>query len=157
VQASKIYLTNLFNHTMPLIRYEIADRVTLLSEQRCPCGSTFRQVGDVQGRQDDSLIYPGDVVVDPLVFESTFQHYPRLVEYQISQTPKGASLSLVTNGPVDLQRLERDLCENLEKSGLHDPEVSARIVDKLERTHGVAKLKRFVPLTSKSQKVEQYA
>jgi phenylacetate-CoA ligase len=157
MQASKIYLTNLFNHTMPLIRYEIADKVTLLSEQECPCGSIFRQVGDVEGRQEDSFLYPGDVMVDPLVFESTFQHYPSVVEYQVTQTPKGASLSLVTQGPVDLRQLETDLCENLERSGLHNPELSARVVDRLERTHGVAKLKRFVPLAIESRKVEQYA
>ncbi len=56
-----------------LIRYEVDDKVTFLSEQGCPCGSAFRQVEDVQGRQDDSFVYLGDVVVDPLVFESTFQ------------------------------------------------------------------------------------
>ena len=56
--------------------------------------------------------------------------------------------SLLTNGPVALEQLERDVAEYLEKLGLHNPEVSARTVDRLERTPGVAKLKRFVQLTS---------
>ncbi len=40
--------------------------------------------------------------------------------------------------------------DNLEKSGLHNPEVSAKMVDRLERTVGVGKLKRFLPFASES-------
>jgi len=52
----------------------------------------------------------------------------------------------LTNGPVAVEEVERDVSGYLEKSGLHNPEVSARIVDRIERTPGTAKLKRFVPL-----------
>jgi phenylacetate-CoA ligase len=44
--AAKIYLTNLFNTAMPLIRYEITDEVTVLAEP-CPCGSAFARVADI--------------------------------------------------------------------------------------------------------------
>jgi phenylacetate-CoA ligase len=37
-RSAKVYLTNLYNHALPLIRYEITDEVTILAEP-CPCGS----------------------------------------------------------------------------------------------------------------------
>lgn len=151
VRASKIYFTNLFNHTLPLIRYEVSDQVKFLDGKPCPCGSTFRRVEDLRGRLEDTFAYSGGVTVHPIVFESSFQHHPNVVEYQVTQTRRGVAISLLTNGPVDLQQLERDVGLYLEKSGLHDPEVSTKTVDKLERTPGVAKLKRFVPLASRPE------
>src|SRR6266436_5075795 len=53
-RADKIYVTNLFNHTLPLIRYEITDEVTLLDEP-CRCGSGHRLIADPQGRLDDTF------------------------------------------------------------------------------------------------------
>jgi phenylacetate-CoA ligase len=47
-RSAKIYLTNLYNPVLPLIRYEITDEVTVLPEP-CPCGSAHRRIADVQG------------------------------------------------------------------------------------------------------------
>ncbi len=147
-RSAKIYLTNLFNYTLPLIRYEITDQVTLRADERCACGSNLRRIDDIQGRLEDMFTYHSGVRVHPVTFSSAFEHYPNVVEYQVSQTEHGVAISILTNGPVALEQLERDVAEYLEKSGLYNPEVSARIVDRLERTPGVAKLKRFVRLTS---------
>lgn len=147
-KSSKIYLTNLYNHTLPLIRYEITDRVVLLAGNGCVCGSKLRRIGDIEGRLEDVFSYEGGVTVHPVAFASAFEHYPRVVEYQVRQTERGVAISLLTNGPVVPEKVERDVGNYLEKAGLRNPEVSARIVEKLERTPGVAKLKRFVPLTS---------
>jgi hypothetical protein len=37
-QSAKVLLTVLYNHALPLIRYEVADQVTLI-DGACPCGS----------------------------------------------------------------------------------------------------------------------
>ncbi len=63
-RADKIYITNLFNHTLPLIRYEITDEVTLLDEP-CSCGRGHRLIADPQGRLDDTFGY-GTVAVHPM-------------------------------------------------------------------------------------------
>src|SRR5580692_1158241 len=55
-RAAKIYLTNLYNPVLPLIRYEITDEVTVLPGP-CPCGSAHRRITDVQGRLDDVFTY----------------------------------------------------------------------------------------------------
>ena len=67
-RAAKVYLTNLFNRVLPLIRYEITDEVTILTEP-CPCGSAHRCVADIQGRLDDVFVYDGRRV-HPHVFRS---------------------------------------------------------------------------------------
>jgi phenylacetate-CoA ligase len=63
-ESAKVYLTNLFNPVLPLIRYEITDQVTFLDES-CACGSEHRRIADIQGRLDDVFIYPNRVTVHP--------------------------------------------------------------------------------------------
>src|ERR1700748_689254 len=84
--AAKIYLTNLFNPVLPLIRYEITDEVTILTEP-CPCGSAHRCVAEIQGRLDDVFVYDGRRV-HPHVFRSALGRRAGVVEYQVRQTPR---------------------------------------------------------------------
>jgi phenylacetate-coenzyme A ligase PaaK-like adenylate-forming protein len=60
-RAAKIYVTVLYNHTLPLIRYEISDEITVL-DSSCPCGSAHRLLADPLGRLDDAFHY-GDLMV----------------------------------------------------------------------------------------------
>ena len=57
-RAAKVYLTNLYNRALPLIRYELTDEVIVLAEP-CHCGSAHRCIGDIQGRLDDMFVYDG--------------------------------------------------------------------------------------------------
>jgi putative adenylate-forming enzyme len=52
-RASRMLVTNLVNHVQPLIRYEMNDLVELGGP--CPCGSHFRVISQVIGRNDDVL------------------------------------------------------------------------------------------------------
>jgi phenylacetate-CoA ligase len=49
VRSAKVLLTILYNHALPLIRYELTDEVTLL-DGVCPCGSAHTLVQDVRPR-----------------------------------------------------------------------------------------------------------
>jgi phenylacetate-CoA ligase len=147
-RSSKIYLTNLYNYALPLIRYEITDQVTLLADDSpCPCGSTFRRIDDIQGRLDDAFEYEGGRIVHPLVFYSALGDYPAIVEYQVRQTRRGAEISAVTNGPISLGDVEKEVAKGLDHAGVEGATVSVNRVDKLERMVGTGKLKRFVPLS----------
>lgn len=61
----------LSSRTLPLIRYEMTDRVQL-STRRCPCGRPFALLEAIEGRTDDILELPGrdggTVGVHPVVF-----------------------------------------------------------------------------------------
>lgn len=143
VRSDKIYLTNLFNPTLPLIRMEVTDEVTFVT-QRCPCGSTLRCIEDLHGRLDDSFDY-GGLSVHPHVFRSPLSRRREVVEYQVHQTPRGASVFIRCTGPSDTAGLAAEIAAGLDKLGVTRAEVTVTSVERLERqTSG--KLKRFVPL-----------
>lgn len=142
-RSAKIYLTNLYNHTLPLIRYEITDEVALMSEA-CPCGSAHRLIEDPQGRLDESFRY-GSLVVHPLVFRSPLGLCRNIVEYQVHQTHRGAEIAVRCQGRPDLAALEAEITRKLTAVGLHGAEVAVATVDHLQR-QDTGKLKRFIPL-----------
>src|SRR5262245_41818435 len=143
-ESAKVYLTNLFNPLLPLIRYEITDQVTFLDEP-CACGSAHRRIADIQGRLDDVFTYPGGAVVHPHTFRSVLGREAGVLEYQVRQTVRGADVLLRTREPVDVERIARILEAELDRVGCRRPLVTARVVERIPRV-GVGKLKRFVPM-----------
>jgi len=142
--AAKVYLTVLYNPTLPLIRYELTDQVTVL-DGRCPCGSAHRRIDDVQGRFEDGFVY-GRLRVSPLAFSSPLTRRRQVIEYQVRQTPRGAAVAVRCLGPVDCAALGEEMAANLARLGLADPLVTVVPVDRLDRPR-TGKLRRFVPLT----------
>ena len=144
VRSDKIFMTNLYNHAQPLIRYEITDELTALDEP-CPCGSAFRRVGDPHGRLDDTFRYGGGVVVHPHVFRSPLSGCRSVVEYQVRQTARGAAIAVRVTEAFDGEALAAEIAAGLARLGLAEPQVNVTTVDQLERQYS-GKLKRFVPL-----------
>ena len=143
VRSAKVYVTNLINPLLPLIRYEISDEVTVIDEP-CGCGSAFTRVADIQGRNDDVFVYANRIAVHPHTFRSRLAQEATVSEYQVHQTLNGADLLLRAAGAVDLNRLARDLESALAKLGCEHPTVTVRRVDALPRL-ATGKLKRFLP------------
>jgi phenylacetate-coenzyme A ligase PaaK-like adenylate-forming protein len=142
--SAKIYLTNLFNPTLPLIRYEVTDEVTVLDEP-CPCGSAHRRIADVMGRQDDSFTYAGEIRIHPHLFRSVLGGERNILEYQVRQTSHGADISIRCGGEVDVSLLREKIANGLNGLGLENPDLSIVQVDRFERLE-TGKLKRFLPL-----------
>jgi phenylacetate-CoA ligase len=143
VRSDKLYVTAISNPTLPLIRFELTDQVTFL-DRPCPCGSAHRLIADVQGRLEDVFTYPGGQVVHPHVFASVLRGHPRIVEYQVRQTPTGAEV-LVVGTPAAPAALGRELAGELARLGLPAPAVEVLLVDALER-QDTGKVRRFRPL-----------
>jgi phenylacetate-coenzyme A ligase PaaK-like adenylate-forming protein len=144
VSSAKVYLTNLYNLTLPLIRYEITDEVTLF-DKPCACGSRHRRIEDIRGRHEDNFVYPGGRSVHPYVFESALAGQRNLVDYQIRQTRHGASITVVCQGEVNLEQLRDEVSAGLTALAINEPEVQITRVERLPRLAS-GKLKRFVPL-----------
>jgi phenylacetate-CoA ligase len=140
-RASKVLLTVLYNHALPLIRYELTDEVTVIDEA-CPCGSVHTLIADVQGRRDDGFSYSG-VSIHPHVFRTILDRAPDIVEYRVLQTADGARVEI--RGPADREQLRRELTEALGAQGLEAPRVSVLATTDFER-EATGKVKRFVPL-----------
>jgi phenylacetate-CoA ligase len=55
--SGELLLTSLIKDEMPLVRYRIGDRGTLLPPgKKCPCGKSLPLLGSIDGRADDVLI-----------------------------------------------------------------------------------------------------
>jgi phenylacetate-CoA ligase len=144
VLSGKVYLTNLYNLALPLIRYELTDQMSFLPGA-CPCGTAFARIEDVQGRLEDLFIYGPGTRVHRYVFASVLGLEPGVIEYQVRQTPAGADITVVTDGPVDTGRIGREISTALSRLGLPDPVIHVCPAAALDRT-AMGKLRRFIPL-----------
>lgn len=81
-----VLVTNLFNYTQPLIRYEITDMIGE-SPEWCPCGRPFPLIKAVEGRSDDILSLPdgrgGEVPIHPMHFRSPLAAAKQVRQYEV--------------------------------------------------------------------------
>ncbi len=86
--SDRTLITNLANRVMPIIRYELGDRVTLLPE-KCDCGITLPLI-KVEGRTDEILRFNSSsgqlVPVLPLALWSVVKETPGVLRFQAIQT-----------------------------------------------------------------------
>jgi len=139
--SAKVLLTNLYNHTWPLIRYELSDRFT-----RHPAdpGSGYLRA-TIEGRADDTFRY-GTLVVDPLAIRTVMVRTPAALEYQVRQTSRGIDIAVVAGRPLDHAALAAALAHSLRTAGLPDPQVHLRQVPDIARHPETGKARRFIPL-----------
>ena len=140
--AARTLATGLANRTFPFIRYDLGDEVTLLPGP-CECGSAFARVADIGGRRDDDFRY-GTAAIPASVFRHVLGTDPRVSEYQVHQTARGAEVLVV--GDPDTEALVSASVSALSRHGLAGAEVTVRAVDRLQRHESTGKLKRFIPL-----------
>jgi phenylacetate-CoA ligase len=139
--SAKVLLTNLYNHTQPLIRYELTDRFT-----RHPAGADHGYLrATVEGRADDTFQY-GSVAVDPLVIRTVMVRTPAALEYQARQTDCGVDVAVVADGELDRSALASSLEQSLLAAGLPGPRVRVREVPDIARHPETGKARRFIPL-----------
>lgn len=142
--AAKVLLTNLYNKTQPLIRYEITDAMTAVAGI-CECGCAHRRVTDLAGRTDSYFVYDSGAAVHCIGILSVILGDPDVVELQVTQTPRGADISVAAKGQCDVEGLRRGLVDLMAKAGLADAQVAIREVDALDRLWS-GKLRQFEPL-----------
>jgi phenylacetate-coenzyme A ligase PaaK-like adenylate-forming protein len=140
--AARTLATGLAGHAFPFIRYDLGDEVTLLPDI-CPCGSAMPRVAAIAGRRDDDFRY-GTLTVPASAFRHVLGTDPRIVEYQVHQTPHGADVLVV--GSPDTAAVATALVASLRPYGLPDAEITVRTVDRIARHATTGKLTRFVAL-----------
>ncbi len=144
VRPTKLYLTNLTNHTLPLIRYESPDQLIFM-DKACECGSHFRLIEEPQGRPEFNFTYPGQVYAHHLIFVTPLLHQKNIQEYQVQQTLNGAHIKLVPLGPVEHERLVNAITESLAQLGVANPLVTVEELAQLAYPAS-GKLRRFLTL-----------
>ncbi len=141
--GARLLVTNLFNRTLPLIRYELDDLVTL-SPDPCPCGRPLRVIAALEGRSDDVLHLPGaaggTVAVHPHALRSPLARFGEVAQYRVVHDEGGVHVELVLRAnasPDTPERVAESLRDALRELGA-DRLVDARSVERLERAAGPA-------------------
>jgi phenylacetate-coenzyme A ligase PaaK-like adenylate-forming protein len=152
--GSKILLTNLESYTLPLIRYELGDRVTVSPEPN-PTGRPYRHLVAIEGRTADTLTFPrrggGDVAILPLRLGAPFARIPAVRQFQIVHEPVRLELRVVLEPGAEADATDRvrdAVLGALDEVGAVPPTIDVVAVDHLEREPGGgAKLKLIVSRT----------
>jgi phenylacetate-CoA ligase len=152
--GAKVLVTNLENCALPLIRYELSDRVTESPEPN-PAGRPYRHLEGIDGRTADTLTFParagGTVAVLPLRIGAPFAGLPQVRQFQIVHEPGGLEVRLVLDpqaAPETPAIVRAAVLRVLEEAGAVPPPVTVTAVDELEREPGpAAKLKLIVSRT----------
>ena len=138
--SAKVLITNLHNHTQPLIRYELTDRFI-----RHPSGAHDPYLrATVDGRADDVFHYR-NVAVDPLVIRTVMVREPAALEYQVRQTDRGIDMAVVADGELDRAALASSLQLSLREAGLPEARVGVHVVADIARHPETGKARRFIP------------
>ncbi len=140
--SKKVLLTNLYNLTQPLIRYEISD--TFIREPNADNHGYLRAL--VRGRNDDTLRF-GPTVIHPITIRAVMLTAPQVTEYQIHQTDRGVDLVAVCTGDLDSTALIGRLQAALAEAGMPSPAVTISMVECLDRHPATGKLRSVIPLT----------
>jgi phenylacetate-coenzyme A ligase PaaK-like adenylate-forming protein len=143
-RSAAVHVTNLYNLALPILRYRIEDVFEML-EEPCGCGSRYRAVKKVHGRAYEVFVYGDLAAVHPEVLETPIVKLPKIIEYQMRQTPRGADVDIVAGEPFDEQAVAAEMRALLTELGLPEPVATVRRVSDVPRTLN-GKLKRYVAL-----------
>lgn len=139
--SDRVLVTTLYNPVLPLVRYELTDR--MVRQPPSPDHGHLRVL--VEGRADAPLCF-GEVEVHPLAVRSVLVQTREVSEYQVRQTTSGIAVDVVCADGLEPEGLADRLSDALGRAGLARPEVAVRVVDGVERHPETGKVRRFVPL-----------
>ncbi len=122
-----IAVTNLYNWTMPFLRYRIEDKGTLrYSEEPCTCGASGPWLENLETQQYDSISIPDGRLISPRVLKSILFHAIRSTANPHRLIPQVHRYQLVQQADYSLRVL-------LDWQGPPDAVLSERIVSDVER------------------------
>jgi phenylacetate-CoA ligase len=142
-----LLLTNLFNHTQPIIRYRAQDLASY-EPGTCACGRPFRRLRAIEGRTDDILELPtpaaGTVQLHATTFSALFAT-EGVAELEIIQRDTELRVSFVARDGVDAgvlgATLARETRQLLARHGARTDTIDVRATPTLERDPNAGKIK----------------
>jgi len=128
--AGRVIVTNLYNCTMPFIRYDIGDHATWDNAlpHHCSCGAATPTLASIDGRTDDFIILPDSRRVSPLVVLTA------VLNGCARTTPEGAHVAQVYQFQLIQERVgEADV--RVVPYGSLPPGLDERIREELRKLH----------------------
>ncbi len=109
-EMGTLILTDLFNHAMPLIRYEIGDMVVSAGDRICECGSNLPMIEKYLGRDRDLILDSQGNPKPGYLFVEVIKHLNLDAQIQVVQPDKNSIM-------VNIARKSKD---EIDISGLKD-------------------------------------
>jgi phenylacetate-CoA ligase len=123
--------TLLLNRAMPLLRYRIGDRGSLLT-QRCDCGLSFPLLGVVTGRRADVLVLAGGRRVSPYALTCAMERVGEVLRYQVTQLdPARLRVRAILDPGADRSRIAGRIRSVMQGEVAHFLETDVEFVDRL--------------------------
>lgn len=138
--GDKILITNLYNFTQPLIRYEISDKL-MFSTEKCSCGSSYPLVKDMGGKSEDILYFKDQnskwIKVHWSLFKNAMLKLPFIIEYQFIQHEKEIDIRIVAQD-IERNKIESEVQKaikgTLNQRNLRIPKINIKIVSQIKRS-----------------------
>jgi phenylacetate-CoA ligase len=148
VAGHKLLVTTLFNRTLPFIRYELSDLVTV-AEGPCPCGRPHLRLASVQGRREDVLSLRArdgrHVSIHALQLRAPLLRLPEVRQFQVSPRPAGLLVRVVlrdrASAGESLRSVRRAIAAELVQIGAAVEALTVEAVDDIRRAGTGAKEK----------------
>lgn len=134
--GAKVLLTVLYGRTLPLIRYELNDRLTLSAEP-CACGRPFVCVSEIGGRTGDMMEFAaragGTIQISPMQLDDVLIGLP-LSGWQFVAGPDALEVDCIATTDVFPEsEIVARIGAALDAQGVVQPVIRARRIDKLAR------------------------
>jgi phenylacetate-CoA ligase len=146
-----LLLTNLYNYTQPLIRYQMHDEI-IMNEEPCGCGSPLPTIRNLAGRQEEFLWFDTAEgkrdYLHPIVLVELF--VAGLKKFQVIQTQRNEMLmKVIVDGDHDAvlaairQRMHEIFCgKKLDKT----VKLNLEVVEHIPNDPKTGKYKLIIPL-----------
>jgi phenylacetate-coenzyme A ligase PaaK-like adenylate-forming protein len=132
-ERSRLVVTGLINHTMPLIRFWLGD-IGVLTDEKCSCGVKLPLMKSIEGRAVDCITLPSGRVISPYALIKWMSaHSVGIKQYQIIQESRNRLvLRVVLDSRTEKETLT-GLTTALTKLIVEPVVVEAKVVDSINR------------------------
>jgi len=131
-EEGKMLVTCLYNHAMPLIRYDLGD-IGIPSNETCPCGRGLPLMKRILGRKDDFIICPNGNTVYSIPIRHAIRSVPGIAQYRVvQQTERKLNVFIVQEDEISDVAVER-MIDELRKVVGEEMTILPVFVDKIEK------------------------
>lgn len=123
--------TGFVNKSMPLIRYDMGDLLSINTNAECQCGRAFPIIGEVQGRVDDELVTPDGRPLGRM--DPIFKGFKGIQETQIVQTAKNILVFKMVVDEQFTRDVEQQLLKEIKKRTGNEMEVQVERLSSIDK------------------------
>ncbi|MBU0759258.1 MAG: hypothetical protein KKC66_04605 [Candidatus Omnitrophica bacterium] len=132
-EKGRLICTNLFNFTMPMIRYSVND-VAVLTKKTCSCGRGFPLLEKIEGRSLDFITLPDDRVISPAVILIMLRRLIGQAQHKVIQKEKDKILIQLVPGKNFREESIASLKREMQKELNAAINIDVEIVEEIKKS-----------------------